>query len=399
MLTADLVHTRRKGDQLFVVPLGARRDAAIDLAASVLGVSESCEGQRREELDTALDAIEVEPRDDKLKRGLIKLVEDAIEFEVDADRDPVALRAEVFAAAASTRREGSFDRNALLDRIATMHSLEREAMERALYADLKSQHVVRFASRAVLDAGPDALVEAYELAQPQAVLLRATELVATITPRDPAATRALFRKLKFLGLLHAIERDGARVRIRIDGPFNLFAQTTKYGVALARALPVLTSAGPHDIVVDVRWGKERLPLRFEIHGEHGSDSVEARLGDDAQSLLDRINARDGAWRASVANDVIDARGNLVVPDLVLSRGKQRVFVEVMGFSARDAVFHRVELAKRGALPPIVFCASERLRVSEALLPDDESASLLVYKGTIPLGALEERLDRVAGVRA
>lgn len=399
VLTADLVHTRRKGDQLFVVPLGARREAAVDLAASVLGAAESHEGLRREELDAALAAIEVEPRDDKLKWGLFKLVEDAIEFEVSAELDPPALRGEVFARAAAARREGSFDRAALLAELAAAHSLAPDRLEQSLYADLKAQHVVRFASRAVLDAGPEALVRRYEAAQPQAVMLRATQLVALVTPRDAASARALFRKLKFLGLLFSITREGARLRIAIDGPFALFAQTTKYGVALARALPVLTGVGPHEITADVRWGKERTPLRFQMRSEAAEgdlDAIEARLGDDAQSLLGRFAARESAWAVRAASEVVDAPGQgVVVPDLVFTHEDgTRVLVEVMGFSARDAVFARVELAERGALPPMIFCASERLRVSEALLPDDGAASLLVYKGVIPLGALDEKLERI-----
>ena len=399
MLTADLVHTRRKGDQLHVVPLGARREAAIDLAASVLGAAESHEGLRREELDAALTAIEVEPRDDKLKNGLFKLVEDAIEFEVDAQVDPVALRGEVFERAASARREGKLDRAALLSELGTRHGLDAERMERALYADLKAQHVVRFGSRAVFDAGPEALVRRYEAAQPQAVLLRATRVVAVVKPRDPASTRSLFRKLKFLGLLHTITRDADRIRIEIDGPFNLFAQTTKYGVALARALPVLTSVGPHVIIADIRWGKERMPLRFEMSSasaETSEDAIDARLGDDAQSLLDRWSVRESEWEARAASELVDIPGRgVVVPDLAFTHTSgTRVLVEVMGFSARDAVFSRVELAESGKLPPMIFCASERLRVSEALLPDDSSASLLVYKGVIPLAGLEEKLTRV-----
>ncbi len=403
MLTADLVHTRRKGDQLFVVPLGARREAAIDLAASVMGAAESHEGLRREELDAALDAIEVEPRDDKLKRGLFKLVEDEIEFEVSAEADPPGLRGEVFERAATARRLGRFDRDVLLRELAESRGIDPERIERSLYADLKAQHVVRFASRAAFDAGPEALVRRYESAQPQAVLLRATQVVATVTPRDAASTRALFRKLKFLGLLHTITREGSGLRIAIDGPFNLFAQTTKYGVALARALPILTSVGPHEIVADIRWGKERLPLRFEIRGGAASDEaaqVDARLGDDAQSVFDRWTAKESDWAVRVAAELVDIPGRgVVVPDLVFTHtGGTRVLVEVMGFSARDAVFARVELADQGALPPMIFCASERLRVSEALLPDDASASLLVYKGVIPLGALAEKLDRLRSAR-
>lgn len=400
MLTADLVHTRRKGGDLFVVPLGARREAALELAATLADVIQAHVGRTREELEAALDAIVVEPRETKLKDGLVKLIEDGLDFEVGTELDPVALRGEVFARATEARRALAdgirLDRAAVLAEIAATHGMTPETLEHALYADLKAAHVVVAKSEPLVPGGPAALVARYDQAQVQAVLLRASRVVVSLTARDPNGLRALFRKLKFLGLIHSIERTEGGVRITIDGPYSLFSQVTKYGLALALAFPALTSAGAYELVADVRWGKERVPLRFTLKSEGAKerDDVPARLGDDAESLRERFAARESAWRIEPANELLDARGHgLVVPDLVCKHTSgKRVFVEVMGFSARDAVFARVELAEKGLLPPIVFCASERLRVSEALLPDDGRAGLLVYKGVIPLGAFEEKLN-------
>jgi predicted nuclease of restriction endonuclease-like RecB superfamily len=398
MLTADLVHTRRKGDRLHVIPLGARREQAVQIADELLDVVRAHVGRTREELDEALSAVEVEPRDDKLKQGLFKLLEDELDFEVDATLDPPALRGEVFARAAEARRGGSFDRAALLGEVGAAHGIAAEALERALYADLKSAHVIR-AEREVGAGGAEALVRRYERAQPQAVLLRASEVRVSLVPRDAASLRSLFRKLKFLGLFATITREGKSVHLRLDGPFSLFAQTTKYGIALAQALPSIAAAGAFELEADLRWGKERLPLRFELSSKEltaGDEDVPARLSDDAQSLFDRWLARQSPWRVKAATELLDAPGHgVVVPDLVFEHDEGgRVYLEVMGFSARDAVFDRVALVEKGLLPPIVLCASERLRVSEAVLPDDASAALLVYKGVIPIGALEEKLDRL-----
>jgi predicted nuclease of restriction endonuclease-like RecB superfamily len=399
MLTADLVHTRRKGGELFVVPLGARREAAVELARTIADVIQAHVGRTREELDAALDAIVVEPRETKLKDGLVKLIEDGLEFEMGTELDPVALRGEVFARATEARRalpDGlRLDRATVLTEVASAHAMDAESLERAIYADLKAAHVVVAKTENVLPGGASALVERYDLAQVQAVLLRASRVEVSLTARDPNGLRALFRKLKFLGLIHDIARTPTGVRITIDGPYSLFSQVTKYGLALALAFPALTSAGPYELVADVRWGKERVPLRFGMKSDAGAqkDDVPARLGDDAESLRERFRARESAWKIEAANELLDARGHgIVVPDLVCTHASgTRVFVEVMGFSARDAVFARAELAEKGLLPPIVFCASERLRVSEKVLPDDGHASLLVYKGVIPLGALEEKL--------
>ena len=48
------------------------------------------------------------------------------------------------------------------------------------------------------------LVDAYERGQAQAVLLRAVRVVVDVRCASPGAARALFRRLKFLGLLHTV---------------------------------------------------------------------------------------------------------------------------------------------------------------------------------------------------
>ncbi|AKF07492.1 DUF790 family protein [Sandaracinus amylolyticus] len=403
MLTPDLVHARRQKDELKLVGLGARREQAMELAEMVVELAKEHVGRPREELEQAWQAIEVEPRDRKLLDGMTKLVEDALVFDSEVGDDAPALRAEVFRRATEARRalgdDALLDRSSVLADVATKHGMDPETLDRALYGDLRSAHLLR----EVRAPGPRALVEGYDLAQAQAVLLRATKVVAILEDIEPAAMRALFRKLKFLRLLYSIRAEGpGKWRLDIDGPFSLFESVTKYGLALALALPAIASSGTHRVVADVRWGKERLPLRFVMEGsalgspkERGRDEIPARLSDEAEALRARIEEKGGAWRAEVADVILDLPGvGACVPDLVCTHRASgaRVLVEVMGYWSRDAVWKRVELAEKGLSEPVLFCVSERLRVSEAVLPDDAPAALLVFKGVIPIGALLEKLE-------
>ncbi len=68
--------------------------------------------------------------------------------------------------------------------------------------------------------------------------------------------------------------------------------------------------------------------------------------------------------------------------------------EVLGFWNRDAVWRRVELVEQGLATKIVFVVSARLRVSEEVLSDTESAALYVYKGAINPKALERKLEQL-----
>ncbi|MDF2694745.1 MAG: hypothetical protein K0S65_3128, partial [Labilithrix sp.] len=99
--------------------------------------------------------------------------------------------------------------------------------------------------------------------------------------------------------------------------------------------------------------------------------------------------------ARVATVLLDVPGaGMCVPDLELSRGGEPVYVEVLGFWSRDAVFRRVELAERGLRARVVFAVSSRLRVSAEVLDDSVPSSLYVYKGKMSPRAVLEHAGRL-----
>jgi predicted nuclease of restriction endonuclease-like RecB superfamily len=79
----------------------------------------------------------------------------------------------------------------------------------------------------------------------------------------------------------------------------------------------------------------------------------------------------------------------------LTRGEQKIFIEVLGFWSRDAVWKRVELTEKGLGARVVFAVSSRLRVSEEALDETQSASLYVYKGSINPRSLLERVETLS----
>ena len=133
-----------------------------------------------------------------------------------------------------------------------------------------------------------------------------------------------------------------------------------------------------------------------------SATSDVHLADDVRTLLRDLRVAGGSsaspWSVDVASVVLDVPGSgVVIPDLVLQReGRGPVYVELLGFWSRDAVWRRVELAKSGALGArVVFCANARLRVSEAVLEGGDEAALYVWKGKPSARALLERVERLA----
>jgi predicted nuclease of restriction endonuclease-like RecB superfamily len=386
LLTADLVRVLKRSGRLYVPALTpARRARLVDLADRYARTAAEHAGRTRGELASALDAIEYRPTDHKEARGLRKLLLDRCSFETPDDAGPHALRGELFRRAAEARRSlargATFDREAVVQATAAALGLETDQVERGLYADLKQNHpLVAFRP---IEAGQ--LVDRLESARRQAVLLRAVRVEVRLSCSEPAYYRAFFGKLKFRRLLHTIERlERGGYRIVIDGPMSLFRSVTKYGLQLALMLPVIEQSGAWELDADVIWDRE--PLRFHLEGEApASPGTPARLPDDVQRLLEGFRALGSDWDVEASDEVLDLPGvGLCVPDLAFTHRDtgRRVFLEVMGYWSRDAVWKRVDLVRAGLPHPVVFALSSRLRVSEQVLDDDLPGSLYVYKGVM-----------------
>jgi len=396
VLLSEHVLAQRRGDRLVLRSIDApTRGRAEAIARELVAVARSHLGAPRGELEADLAAVDALPKDTKMKAGLIKLVLDRCEFEAAPPVAPEQLRHELFSRAAAERREhGRLDRSALVASVAAGHGLPVETLEHALYADLKASHTL-----VAFDAvAPAALVESFVRGQAQAVLLRAERVAARIRCKSPGTLRALLRTLKFHRLLFTVipGEEGTHV-LGIDGPMSLFEAGTKYGPRLAMALPALESADELDLEATIRWGKEREPLVFQHR--HVIDSKtkaeEAPLPDEVEALRIALDRDTSGLRVSRSKAILNLPGvGVCVPDLELAEDGRVVYVEVLGFWSREAVWRRVELAEKGLGARVLFCVSSRLRVSEEVLPDELPSALYVYKGAMNARTVIERARKL-----
>jgi predicted nuclease of restriction endonuclease-like RecB superfamily len=258
-------------------------------------------------------------------------------------------------------------------------------IERLLFADLPSTHLLVAAPAWTADA----LAERYQIAAHQGVLLRAQRLRVTLQSADAGLLRDVFRQLKFRRLLwrSAAGAGPGEVLLEIDGPMALFAQTTRYGLALAQLVPALTRCPRWRIEADVAWGRAGLPLVWEAEGARGDlggEAAPAPLPDLVLRLRDELTRLGGPWRAEVATRLLEVPGlGLLLPDLRLRRADgAEVWLELLGYWSREAVFRRLDLLAAGVGAPVVLAVSERLRVAPELLGDDIPAGMVVFKGAL-----------------
>jgi predicted nuclease of restriction endonuclease-like RecB superfamily len=401
LLTSDLVQVRRKGELVeprWLDP--ARRARLLPTATALVAVAAGGVGRTRDELEPAWQAIPASVRDRVAAAGLRKLVDDRCTWEGGDEAAAQALRAEVFSAASAARLSlgpgDAFDRGAILAAAAERRGEAVEAIERGLFADLRSaERLIAFEAIA-----PERLFDQYDLGLAQAVLLRATRVEVEIRGEGPERLRRLFRAASFHGLIHVVRPIEGGVRIELDGPMSLFDAVQRYGLKLALFLPHVLGCADFSLRADLLWGPSRERRRFVLDASAGIATREAApvpaLRAEVAALLEAWPSVGSGWAARACETVIALPGEVVVaPDVAFESATtgEVVFLEVFGFWSRAAVFSRVEQIRRGLGGRMILAVGKHLRVSEELLGEDDAGEIHVFKTALSARAILERLDR------
>ena len=293
MLTADLARSRTFDNEvmpLFIDPNDIRYR---ETASELIELFETHVGERKADLDTAIDQLTVADTDYKIIQGLAKLLRDECDFETLAAAEPREIRQQLFARAndsypivrqptlgADTRKLDIY--TAVADDLG----ISLAECHQGMYADLDANNrLVRFGDQMAESAelNTDAttsttqltgqseemyagkpltvewLLNRYNLALAQAVLYDATEL--RIRVWDHFAT--VFSYVKLFGLMHQIypiDESGERVATTdlaagyeaiLDGPASLFRQSRKYGIRMANFLPALPHCDRWNLTAEI----------------------------------------------------------------------------------------------------------------------------------------------------
>ena len=399
MLTSDLVRARRKDGAIH--PLYLRGDAPARLFPYARAITETFAamlGRTREELEEALDEIPCAARDRVVALGLRKLCEDRCEFDVTEGADPTNMRREVFFEAAAAHRaldvRGAFDREAVLVAVAARLATTVADIDSELYADLRGSEVLT----TFRPIGAGALLERYNIALAQSLLLKATRVAVRIEGEPATRYRDVFRAIRFHGLLHVVVGDPELgYTIVLDGPFSLFGPSLRYGLKLALFLPALLACRTFHLRADVLWGKAREPAIFELGPKDGlvvSPDDAPALRPELEAFCEGFRKLASPWKVAANERIFAAPGEpVVLPDLELTHGEtgERVYLEVFGFWSRAAVWTRIEQLRSGFPARLILAVCKQLRVSEEALGEGDAGELYVYRATLSPRAVLARL--------
>lgn len=383
MLTSSLVRVRHARQHLIPCYLEADDPAWLESAERLIDLFRSHGNGTRGELEGEIDEIFGDDTAQQVHRGLAKLLEDRCEFAVVSTQPPDQVRAAVFRAATELRQqvgnivftEGGeqrpspqhFDRDAVLAQVAQELNAAPAVVEQSLYADLRSeQQLVAFK-----DLSAERLLQRYNVALAQAILLRAASVEVMIRDEPPQRYRQLLRLIKFNRLLCEVEAisDNA-YRLRLDGPLSLFSSTQKYGLQLALFLPAVLLCKDFELNADIRWGPKRAPKKFRLSSADGLVSHQADTGTyvpaELTMFVEMFRKKVADWDIVEQVELLPLGAGFWVPDfqLIHRASGQVVYLEVLGFWRRSSAVRHLNQLRQHAAAPFVLAVSEQLKVDE-----------------------------------
>ncbi|HEV3143150.1 MAG TPA: DUF790 family protein [Gemmataceae bacterium] len=367
MLPANLVRVKFARNRVAPQFLDAGVETWREVAEQMLEVFRRQQGISRGDLEDEIeDAIGNHPGQ-LVHWGLAKILEDRCEFEVVSGHPPEELREQVFRLAAEQRAQGACHRDQVLEMVAQSLNISAAAVAQGLFADLKSeQRLVKFEDTTV-----NRLIERYNVALAQAVLMRSTGVEITIRNELPARFRQLFRASKFHRLVAEVEQvtPGATL-LRLDGPLSLFSATQKYGLQLALFLPWILQCKDFDLQADVLWGAKRKPKTFVLTS---ADGLVSHLPDYASytppeltMFADLFRTRNPDWTMDEESEVLPLGKGMWVPDFRLRynlTGKI-IYLEILGYWRRSSAEKHLANLRKHARAPFILAVSEQLKIDE-----------------------------------
>lgn len=373
MLTGKLVRVRYARDHIVPQYLDAADAQWLQVAEQLLGIFRSSAGATRGQLEAEIDDLFGDLPQPQIPQGLAKLLEDRCAFEVQSSLPPDEVRDAVFLAAAKKRQAimdevgAEFSREQILSAVAAEMKTELTQLEASLFADLKcEQRLTEFR-----DTTPGRLLERYNVALAQAILLRSSGVEIVIRGETPQRCRQIFRQVKFHRLICDVESvKGNAYRLRLDGPLSLFSATQKYGLQLALFLPTLLLCADFELKAKLRWGAERKDKVFHLSAKDGLASHQAETGafvpPEVPMFVEMFQKRIADWEISEETEIIPLGKSFWVPDyrLVHRATGQCVMLDILGFWRRSSVEKHLQLLREHADRPFIVALSDQLNVEE-----------------------------------
>jgi predicted nuclease of restriction endonuclease-like RecB superfamily len=364
------------------------------MAENLIAIYQCHQGKSRQELEHSLDQVVEASNELFLLRGFNKLLEDRCIFDVVSAADPAQVRQTVFELASRAHRESRFVRTTVLEEASRHLSIPVNHIEAILFADLKQNQILQEFKL----ISPRHLLEIYNTALAQTILLKAMLLKVEIHGESQLRYRQLFRAIKFCRLLYQIYGNSEEgFSIVLDGPLSLFQGCQKYGFHMALFLPALLLCHGWQLEAELTWGKNNRPRQFHLEAGVGLVSHYPDTGmympPEMAAFSDRFRSLVAEWDISSDCDIVSlAAQEICIPDYAFTHraSGHKVYLEIFGFWRKAALDKRLAMLN-GSRLPLLLAVSDKLSGDREMALSDH-AQVCFFHEVLHPHEIEKRLD-------
>jgi uncharacterized protein len=371
----------------------------LEVASALIEAYKQHIGEKKKVLKVVVTDLENKGYEYRFVRGLALLLDRKGTFTCNSKINPVDLRRKIFQATEKVGLPTTTEkRQRIIETVVSEMALTTENFEENLYADLDDELILE---KFTPPTGYE-LLEQYNLSLSQTLLFDSTELTFTASGN----WQSLFYFVKKLGLIYEVYRDNG-LWVKIDGPASLFKLTKRYGISIAKLLPIIVTNPEWAITAKILWKYTNEICNFKIESQkHSSLPKKPNLpivtydSTAEESFANQFQAVKSGWTLKREPEPVPAGNQVIIPDFSLERAGAKIYVEIVGFWTEEYLLRKAEKLKHVEATMLLLVnealACEKLRALEKR----PQLNFIYYHDKIPLASILRYLETAfEGVKA
>ncbi len=238
------------------------------------------------------------------------------------------------------------------------------------------------------------LLTRYNLSLTQTLLFDSTELKFTV----PGNWQRIFYAIKKFGLIYEVYKENS-FWVKIDGPASLFKLTRRYGIGIAKLLPIIVANPEWKVEAKILWKYTNEICDFRIEsGKQGTllkrpdlppvtyDSVVE------EDFASRFRALSSGWTLKREPEPVTAGKQVIIPDFSLERDGITVYVEIVGFWTEEYLLRKIDKLKKTSAKMLLLVNEDLACEKLARLNRQGQLDIIYYHGKVQLAPILRYLD-------
>ena len=351
-------------------------------------------GEQKKVLTAFVAELENQGYEYRFVRALSLLLDRKSRFICNSKFDPSNLRKKIFQATEKHGIPTTFEkRQQILDFVASEVALSVEAVEEQMYADLDAELILeKFEAPTALE-----LLQQYNLSLAQTLLFECSELNFKVSGN----WQRLFYVVKKLGLIYEVSQNENDFHVKIDGPSSIFKLTKRYGLNIAKLLPVIVANKNWSIHAKILWKYTNEICTFEMDNiKHSSllrsvpnVSLVTYDSADEESFAKQFKAVSSGWLLKREPEPVLAGNQVIIPDFSLEKSGLKIYLEIVGFWTEEYLQRKAEKLKQVTAHMILVVREALACEKLSTLEKRPQLHFIYYKDKIPLAPILRYLQK------